>query len=123
MMPDSTCETNALDSKSSSKAGAARDAFSKPEKNENVPKQKAQFAKIVTTHFQQKCTCYTMYRSKVDSALLMLSTILYLVRNEKTKSEDISFEVPAEETLDADLKEVIEAANEPEVTEVAVDSR
>ena len=35
--------------------------------------------------------------------------------------EDRSFEVPAKETLDADLKEVTEATNEPEATVVAVD--
>ena len=74
MMPDSTCETSTLDSKSSSKAGAALDAFSQL-------KKKAQFAKNVTTHFQQKCTCYTImaeYMSKMDSALFM---VLHLVRN------------------------------------------
>ena len=117
MMLDSTCETSTLNSKSSSKAGAALDAFCKP-------KKKAQFAKSVTTHFQQKCTCYTImteYMSKVDSALLMLSTILYLVRNEQTKFKDKHFEVPAVETLDNDLKDVIEAADEPIVTMVAED--
>ena len=35
--------------------------------------------------------------------------------------EDRSFEVPAKETLDADLKEVTEATNEPEATVVPVD--
>jgi hypothetical protein len=50
-----------------------------------------------------------------------MSTILHLVRNEKTKSEDRPFEVPFMETPENDLKEGIETVNEPEVTEVAVD--
>jgi hypothetical protein len=61
------------------------------------------------------------YMSKMDSALLMISTILYLVRNEQTEFKDKHFEVPAVETLDNDLKDVIEAADEPIVTMVAED--
>jgi hypothetical protein len=56
------------------------------------------------------------YMSKMDSALLMLSTILYLIRKEPTKVKDEPFEVPAVETIDNDLKDVIEAADEPIVT-------
>ena len=57
----------------------------------------------------------------MDSALLMISTILYLLRNEQTEFKDKHFEVPAVETLDNDLKDVIEAADEPIVTMVAED--
>ena len=119
--PNSTCETNTLKSKSSNKAGATFDRSCNPEKNKNVPMKKTLNAECVTTDPQQKGTYYTImaeYMSKMDSALFM---VLHLVRNEKTKFEDRPFEAPLVETLDNDLKEVIEATNEPEVTEVAVD--
>jgi hypothetical protein len=106
----------------STKAGVAYDRSSNPEKNENVPKKKVQNAKSVKTHPQQEGTYYTImaeYMSKMDSALLMVSTILHLVRNEKAKCKDRPLEFLAEETFDNDLEEVIAAANEPKVTVVA----
>jgi hypothetical protein len=69
----------------------------------------------VKTHPQQEGTYFTImaeYMSKMDSALLMLSTILYLLRNEQTKVKDEPFEVPAVETQDNDLKDVIDDARE-----------
>ena len=56
------------------------------------------------------------YMPKVDSALLMISTILYLVRNEQAKSKDPAakvLEVPTEETLAENLDEILEAPTEP----------
>ena len=116
MTPNSTCETSTIKSKVQRQ--------SKPEKKENVPKKNTQNAKSVTTHPQQKYICFSImaeYMSKMDRALIMISTILYLVRNEQTKFKDKPFEVPDVETLDNDRKDDIEAADEPIVTMVAED--
>jgi hypothetical protein len=77
-IPNFTCEANTVKSEALSQ--------SKPDK-ENVPKN----AKNVKTHPQQEGTYFTImaeYMSKMDSALLMLSTILYLVRNDQTKVKE-----------------------------------
>lgn len=102
-----TCKTSTTKSKSASNVGPVFDASSKTEKNENVLKKKAQIARNVKTLPQHKCTCYSImsdYMPKVDSALLMISTILYLVRNEQAKSKDPAakvelYEVPAHENV------------------------
>ena len=145
--PDSTCKTSTLDSKTPSKVSAAFATASKPEKKETEFKKNGH-ARNVKLLPEQKCTCNTImsgYMEKLDSALLMISTILHLVRNEQAKFEDRPFEVLAVETLDDDLEEDaaetlhdnleedavetlddnleedIETVDEPQVNSVAVD--
>ena len=91
--PTSTHSTSTVKCKSASGVGTAFDISSKTEKNKKVVK-KAEITRSagnVKSESEQKCICYTImsdYMNKIDSALLMISTVLHLVRNEQTKSKD-----------------------------------
>ena len=69
-----------------------------------------------------KCDEFLAVKNKSKVFSRMIKDVEILVNDVcLLNDEDRSFEIPAEETLDADLKKVIEAANEPEATGVAID--
>ena len=85
---------------------------------------KNDLAKNVKMLPKQKCTCSSImadYMDKLDSALLMVSKVLHLVRNEQAKSEDKPHEVLAVETFDDYLEEGVKTVDEPQVTIAVVD--
>ena len=115
---NSTSETNI---KPPTMSGNAFDAPSRIDENQTSVKE-SYHARNVKKVLEHKCTCTTImseYMDKMDSALLMVSTILHLIRNEETAKP---FEVPAKETLNDGLKDFIEASTCPRVVLVADDN-